>query len=414
MPARAQQVVSEASAQSSKKRPVNKPPPRAARTTVLHLCPSLTPGDPARETVDLAILTQRAGWRTLIASSGGPLVTDSERAAVRHTRMPLDKRGLFVNWRNRVHLEALIQKERPVLVHAHGISAVEHAFKVCRARHLPLLADLTQPLPDRPRMHSFLQKLGKNGCTLRVPSDFMARHLEETFHLEPESIYTAPPGIDLKWYDASSIGTERLAALSRLWRLPEQATVILMPMPLGAGTGHRELLQALAPIKRTDIFVVMVGEDREAPGTRAEIEALIGQLGLGGKVIMPDHCLDWPAACWLSSVIVAPNTAPRGQTLELLAAQAIGRPVIVSACGANPEMVLSGETAWIVPPGDIPALTHALREATELGTRQRLDLTFRTRDFMASAFQQATWFNSMMELYEAMLTPAKRHTAKAA
>jgi len=41
---------------------------RSTRTGVLHLCSNLDYGDPARETVTLAVLTQRLGWRAMIAS----------------------------------------------------------------------------------------------------------------------------------------------------------------------------------------------------------------------------------------------------------------------------------------------------------------------------------------------------------
>src|ERR1700679_775231 len=121
---------------------------RSARTGVLHLCADLDYGDPARETVTLAVLTQRLGWRALIASGGGALVTEAERAAVKHVRMPLDNHGILVNWRNRVHLEALVQRERPVLIHAHGIGTVEMGAQISVKHRLPLVVDLTQPLPD--------------------------------------------------------------------------------------------------------------------------------------------------------------------------------------------------------------------------------------------------------------------------
>jgi hypothetical protein len=54
-----------------------------------------------------------------------------------------------------------------------------------------------------------------------------------------------------------------------------------------------------------------------------------------------------------------------------------------------------------------------LHEATALDTNQRLDLAARTREFVSSAFPQTVWFDGMMGLYEAMLTPSKRR-AKAA
>jgi len=40
-----------------------------------------------------------------------------------------------------------------------------------------------------------------------------------------------------------------------------------------------------------------------------------------------------------------------------------GVPVIVTRTGALPEAVIEGETGWVIPPNDPPALAHALREA---------------------------------------------------
>ncbi len=390
--------------QSTKKQAPDKPQSRSPRTTVLHICADLEPGDPSRETVDLAILTQRAGWRALIASRGGRLVHTAERAAVRHTRMPIDRKDMLASWHNRIRLAALVQKERPALVHAHGLDAAAHVSTVARVHRLPLIADFTQPLPDNPRTHRVLKQLQKISCTIRVPSRFMAQQLRN-FQWPAERLHIVPPGIDLKTYHAGFVSPERLQGLSRLWRLPEQASLIVMPMPFVEGGGHKQLLEALAQIKSRDIFLALVGDNRPAPAWHAEIDALVDSLGLGGKVIMPDYCLDWPAACWLASIIVATNDVPRGQTVELLAAQAIGRPVIVSDCGANSEMVRSGETAWLIPPNDIHALAQALTEAINLETSQRLDLTHRTRDFIAGTFPQANWFDMMMDLYETNLAP---------
>jgi len=400
--------------QSSKKRTANKPSSRAPRTTVLHIVADLEPGDPARETVDLAVQTQRAGWRALIASSGGLLVTEAERAAVRHTGMPLDQSSMLASWGNRMRLGALIQKERPALLHAHGINAAAQAGAVARAQRLPLVVDFTQPLPHRPRTRRILKRLGKLPCIVRVSSDYMARQLRDTFHWPADRLRLIPPGIDLQLYHPGSIAPERLQELSRLWRIPEHAAVILMPMPFTEGGGHELLLKALVPLKRDDIFAVLIGNNRPASGVHTEIDALVDDHGLNGKVIMPDYCLDWPAACWLANVVVVPNTAPRGQVPELLAAQAIGRPVIVSDCGANCELVQSGETAWVIPPRNISALSRALTEAAGLNTNQRLDLARRTRDFIAGNFPQTKWFNAMMDIYESLMSPAGRRRKAAA
>jgi glycosyltransferase involved in cell wall biosynthesis len=385
-----------------------KKPSRAGRICVLHPCPDLEPTDVARETVTLAVQMQRSGWRALIASNGGPLVLEAERAAVRHGRMPLNRHGLLTNWRNRVMLEALIQRERPALIHAHGIDALVHAIGLCRIHRLPLVADFTQPLPNDVRTKRILKQLNDMGALIRVPSDFMAQQLREIYELSPEHVATIPPGIDMRWHDAGAISPERLHSLSKLWRIPEQATVVLAPMPLSQDNGQMQLLAALAKLKRNDVFTVLVGDDREDPTMREQLDTLVSQYGLEGKVIMPDYCMDWPAACWLASTVVAPNTVARGQAVELLAAQAVGRPVIITNIGANPEMVLSGETAWVIPPDDVKALAEALREAIDLPMQQRVNLSDHTRNFIEDAFPQSAWLASMIELYEILLHPAAR------
>jgi glycosyltransferase involved in cell wall biosynthesis len=94
--------------------------------------------------------------------------------------------------------------------------------------------------------------------------------------------------------------------------------------------------------------------------------------------------------------------------MELLGAQALGRPVIVTAVGANEEMVVKGETAWVIPPGNAAALAKALREAARMTADQRVSLADNTRAFVEDNFPQANWFNGMMEVYEALMFPAAR------
>ena len=380
----------------------------SARVGVLHLCADLDYGDPARETVTLAVLTQRLGWRAMIASSGGALVTEAERAAVKHVRMPLDKSGVFASWRNRVHLEALVQRERPALIHAHGIGTVEMACRLSQLHRIPVVIDLTQPLPDTVVTQRALALAAQCACSIRVPTQMMSLYLTSTFHVNPAVVVQVAPGIDLQSYNSAAISAERLLNLSRLWRLPEQAIVALVPMPLEPQMGQAIILQALKEIAEENFYAILVGNNRHSNGLRNELEQTIERMGLSGRVIMPESCPDWPAAYWLANVVVAPNSAPRGQNMELLAAQALGRPVIVTAVGANEEMVLKGETAWVVPPDDVHALAQALRDAVRLNTDQRVNLADNTRYFVEDNFPQANWFNGMMDVYEKLMFPAGR------
>ena len=396
---------------SSKQSGKTRPP----RTAVLHLCPDVEPDDPGRETVDLAILTQRNGWRALIASSGGALVPDAERAAVRHWRMPMDGSNIFASWRTRIRLERLFHKEHPALVHAHGIEATGFACVMTRNHNVPSVIDLTQPFDDTPRARRIMEAVKTTpNISVRVPSAFMAQQLIKTYGLNEELINRIAPGVDLQWHGAGFISPERLQNLSHTLRLPDQAAVILVPLPVLPNMGHSIFLQAVAQLTHENVYAILAGSERLAPGERAEIESQVDKLGLGGKIIMPEFCTDLPATCWLSSVVVAPNITPRGQIPEVLAAQAIGRPVIVTNVGASPELVVSGDTAWVIPTNDVHVMADALLEAIQMTTDQRLDLAERTHNFIAENFPQGAWFEGMMGLYDRLLQPAERPSRQAA
>lgn len=386
---------------------------RAERTAILHLCSDLEPDSPGREVAALAILTQRSGWRAYVGSSGGHLVHEVERAAVLHQSLPIASRSLINTWRTNLTLQAFIQKERPTLLHAHGIHALPFALS-CRHHHnLPIIAEFTHPFAETPQTKKLITNLLSGPSSIHISSEFMSQHLYKSFGVNFEQMQLIQPGVDLNWYSAGFISPERLHNLSQLWRLPEQASIVLMSMPLTQGLGHAVILEALANLKEDNVFVVLAGCGRQSPALRQDIEDLIHKLNLDGKVIMPEFCYDLPAACWLSSVVVAVNTEPRGLNFELLAAQAIGRPIIVSNVGANSEMVLKGETSWIVPPSDVSSFTNALRDAIHLDTAQRLSLAETAHNFIAENFPQDTWLEKVLGSYQTLLHPRPPTTSRA-
>ena len=83
---------------------------------VLQVLPGLTTGGVERSTVDVAAGLVRAGWTALVASSGGPMVHELERAGARHVALPLDSKNPLVM---RANIRRLAE-----LAHQHGVHIV--------------------------------------------------------------------------------------------------------------------------------------------------------------------------------------------------------------------------------------------------------------------------------------------------
>ncbi len=74
--------------------------------------------------------------------------------------------------------------------------------------------------------------------------------------------------------------------------------------------------------------------------------------------------------------------------MALLEAMAWGIPVIATPVGGIPELITHGENGLLVQPGDIPALTQALRDlAGNMELREKLGRAARARIDQAYALE---------------------------
>ena len=86
---------------------------------------------------------------------------------------------------------------------------------------------------------------------------------------------------------------------------------------------------------------------------------------------------EWPHAAvseaWSRSMFaVVPSVVAEASPTVALEAMAFGRPVVASAIGGLPELVVDGETGILVPPGDVGALANAINRLSH-------DTQFRVR-----------------------------------
>jgi glycosyltransferase involved in cell wall biosynthesis len=139
-------------------------------------------------------------------------------------------------------------------------------------------------------------------------------------------------------------------------RLAEGPTVLEVAR-LAEVKGQRTLLEALRSLGATGVFV---GRDLEQGGAyehllRAEAE----RLGVAGRVVFAGYRSDVPALLAGCDVFCLPSSK-EGLPLVVLEAMAQGKPVVATAVGGTPELVLDGVTGLLVPPGDARALADAL------------------------------------------------------
>jgi len=232
----------------------------------------------------------------------------------------------------------------------------------------------------RTPLHIALGRLTARGSDLRLaPSRATAREIERDYGVEGVRVVPNVTGAPLDARtresagvadrDEEAVGEPYLLAVGRL-RIRKGMEILLQALARVRGRGHR-----------LHLVVAGDGERREALGRLCE------RLGLDGGVRWAGRCSRSETARLRrrAAALVVPSTY-EGMPLVVLEAMSDGVPVIASAVSGIPEVVVDGETGWLVPPERSAALAAALIEAMsdpcearvrgEAG-RQRLDRRFR-------------------------------------
>ncbi|MFO0952930.1 MAG: glycosyltransferase [Isosphaeraceae bacterium] len=143
--------------------------------------------------------------------------------------------------------------------------------------------------------------------------------------------------------------------------VPEDARLILYVGRLDAQKGLTTLLEALSrpSVTGPDWHLALAGDGPERDRLQAEAAS---RPGLAGRVHWLGHRSDVPALLAASDLLILPSLW-EGMPNAVLEAMAARRPVVATAVEGTTDLVVPGETGWLVPPGDADALESALTEA---------------------------------------------------
>ncbi|MEW5847172.1 MAG: glycosyltransferase family 4 protein [Myxococcota bacterium] len=208
-------------------------------------------------------------------------------------------------------------------------------------------------------MDEHLVHLLRGDALLLCNSRFTLRAAEKTRPAGARLALT-PPGQAVHPGDDTTTREARLQ-----WGLRDDQVVLGFAGRMGALKGVWHLAHALTA--RADLAgrvqLFLVGGDNL--GREGGVATRVGEMlrAAGYHVVMPGHVQDLRPCLLAMDFLVAPSVFPETFGLSVLEAMAFGLPVIASRIGALPELVVDGETGWVVPPGDEPALGNAVAAA---------------------------------------------------
>ncbi len=397
------------------------PPPRLSRgaaphvRTCLQVLPALVQGGVERGAIDMAIAQVNAGWRALVASSGGPLVRELTRGGAEHITLPLDTKNPFSMKKNVERLAAVLRDENVDLVHARSRAPAWSAWKAAQDAHIPFVTTFHSSYGLGPfGLKKAYNHVMTRGARVIAISAFIRDHILAEYGIDADRVRVIHRGVDTALLDPNCVSPQRLIQLTQRWRLPDDGRVITLPGRLTSWKGHMLLIDALAELKRRQpalkLRCIMLGQDQGRTAYRAAIMAHAAQRGVDGIVQIVDDCNDLPAAYMATDVVVSASTRPEAFGRVVAEAQAMGRPVVAPAHGATPEIILDGITGWLFTPGDAAALANALGNALALDRDGRVRLADAAITRARTLFDKAEMCAKTLAVYDEVLATASATT----
>ncbi|HEX7181895.1 MAG TPA: glycosyltransferase family 4 protein, partial [Thermoanaerobaculia bacterium] len=187
------------------------------------------------------------------------------------------------------------------------------------------------------------------------------------YGLPSERVTAIPHGNEAIFEELRDPAADEVALRTSLHLAPDEPVVLLFGT-LSRYKGADLLLSAFARIaarlpQARLVFAGFPSADFDLPAH----QTLARELGIEDRVRWaPRYVESGEVAAWmaLASVAVFPYRTVY-QSGALAVAQTFGVPVVASAVGAMPEVIVNGESGLLVPPGDLEALAAALLRVLE-------------------------------------------------
>lgn len=380
------------------------------RPRVLHLIASFDVGGTERQAAELLkrLDRERFGVHLAVLRREGPLFP---QVAAHFDEVPEFRLTSFYNAnavRQLLRLRALMLRERIGILHAHDFYAGVLGAAAARLAGVRVLACQRHlRLSDR-RLHEWGTRfIHKMAHRILVNSEAIRDHILESGTVAANKIVVIRNGLISAETPTADTGAEmvrhsRRDALCRELGLDTDAKLVGMVARLQPVKGHSYFIEAAARVAQAvpDAHFVLVGDG----ALRGDIERQAAQLGLSRRVHLLGERADAAAlpAAFDVSVLASMHEGLPNTVMEAMAA---GTPVVATAVGGTKELIVDGETGYLVPPANAEAMAERLTFALT-HTAQRVALGARGQQFIQDQFGMPRMVAAVERLYEQLMEHA--------
>jgi glycosyltransferase involved in cell wall biosynthesis len=372
--------------------------PRAkAVRTILYLSTSSGPGGAERVISNLASSLDPERFRAILCLFRPGWI--QERSESRGVGTHIIPTHGMTDWRWALRFNRLLRQEQVDLIHAHEFDANVQGTFVAAMSGVPLVGTVhgKNYFWEKFRRRVAYRWVSRRATMVAV-SQNLKEFVMEKVGISPDRIKVIYNGVDaLPYCDRTDVEQCR-----KELRIPQNDHLVGVVGNLYPVKGHQYLIDGIPAVlkKCPNTSFVFAGRGQLEP----ELKEQVHRLGLDKRVHFLGLRQDIPRILAMLDVFVQPSLS-EGLSMAILEAMIAGKPVVATQVGGNPELVLEGETGFLVPPRDSQALASSL--VTLLTNKeQAAQLAEKGKSRAAGQFSLETMVRAYQALYDECLRPS--------
>lgn len=327
-------------------------PSAQAIHTILYLSTSSGPGGAERVISNLAASLDPQRYRAILCLFRPGWIQERSESRGVHTYI-IPTHGM-TDWRWAQQFRRLLNEEHVDLIHTHEFDANVQGTFVAAMAGIPVVATVhgKNYFWERLRRRLAYRWVSRRATMVAV-SQNLKEFVIEKVGICPDRLKVVYNGVETQLCPEEA---DVLACRKELG-IPEVDRIVGVVGNLYPVKGHQYLIDGIPSIldRCPNTSFVFAGRGQ----LETALKEQVNRLGLDKRVHFLGLRQDIPRILALVDIFVLPSLS-EGLSMAILEAMIAGKPVVASHVGGNPELVLNGETGFLVPPRDSVALASSI------------------------------------------------------
>ena len=336
------------------------------KPTIVQVLPALESGGVERGTLEIGRAIVQAGWKSVVVSRGGRLVSQLEAEGSEHVTWNLGRKSVLT-LRHIRPFRRFLRELRPDVLH---VRSRMPAWMVWLAwRGLPRF--------DRPRfmttvhgpysVNAYSKIMTRGERTIAV-SNMIRRYILDNYHgVDPACIRVIHRGIEPDHHPRGHRPQSewQTAFRENLPNITADTKLITIPARITRWKGQLAGVEVLAQLLQEghDVALLLVGEVKDGKDSfRQELEMRAATLGVQDRVIFLGHRKDIREILAVSDVSLSLTEKPEAFGRVIVESLSLGTPVVAYDHGGAAEQLEIMLPAGRVPVGDLERATQTVAD----------------------------------------------------